>query len=305
VEQTGPHPGEEAWNERYAVADVDPGDTRSWSDYQQSAALSRIHGFHRRFARRFAMRLDFGAARMGEGFYDPARTLAETETVIPTFPQPRDGEMWADGWLVDDPPPDDDVAAALASWHRERGIDVVNDGGWGLLATGAGEAEGWQYGVELPEGADPADAPFLIGFRPHATQSPADQPLAPAWRLDRIELIGLLLHDEPVAYASNALPRIGETATHATRPLTAFEKHALPRLAEGEWVVAAADRYRLRAVGALPAAKACAECHNVARGTLLGALSYDFTRSSNGRGEDAEVNSNDAAANDAEAGVRE
>ena len=71
---------------------------------------------------------------------------------------------------------------------------------------------------------------------------------------------------------------MGETATHAVRPLTAFEAAALPKLAAGEWVHAAADRYRLRALGALPAAKACAECHGVPVGTLLGALSYDFLR---------------------------
>lgn len=118
------------------------------------------------------------------------------------------------------------------------------------------------------------EGPFLIGFRPHAMRS--EPPPLAGWSLRRVELVGLILHDEPVAYPSENLPRMVAGGERETRPLTVFEAAALPKLAAGEWVVAAKEGDRLRAVGALPAAKACADCHGLPVGRLLGALSYEF-----------------------------
>ncbi len=272
IVQDTPHPPPNTWNEAFPVTDRIPWRPQGEGESHRFA-LSRLHGLHEEFRYRFATRLGFGPIRMPRSHFNPLPLLRE-EDRIPVFSQPREGEMWEDDWLTTEPPPPEATAEQLAAWHSERGIDFANAAGFGVLARGDED----QDNVALPADIDPADAPFLIGFRPHAAQTPADQPLAPAWRLERIELIGFLLHDEPTAYASESLPRMGETATHVTRPLTTFEQAALPKLAAGEWVVAAADRYRLRAVGALPAAKACATCHAVEEGTLLGALSYDFIR---------------------------
>ena len=269
------HPATEEWTERFSEEDLQAYPQEDDEGRERTYALRLLHGLHEEFSLRFAGRIGFGTVRMGRNRRNPVALLHE-EVRIPTFPQPREGEMWPDEWLTHESPADPDAVADLAAWHTERGIDFANEAGFGALADR--EGDGWND-PKLPDDADPADAPFLIGFRPHATGTPAgDGPLAPEWKLERVELIGLLLHDEPVAYASADLPRMGETANHATRPLTDFEAAALPKLAAGEWVVAAADDYRLRAVGALPAATACAACHGVEEGRLLGALSYDFTR---------------------------
>ena len=267
-------PATSEWTEHFSEEDLQAYPQDDGEGRERTDALRLLHGLHEEFSLRFAGRIGFGTVRMGRNRRNPQKLLHE-EVRIPAFPQPREGEMWPDEWLTHESPADPDAVADLAAWHTQRGIDFANEAGFGVLARGT---EKWGVPA-LPDDADPADAPFLIGFRPHATGTPAgDGPLAPEWKLERVELIGLLLHDEPVAYASADLPRMGETATHETRPLTAFEAAALPKLAAGEWVVAAADDYRLRAVGALPAATACAACHGVEEGRLLGALSYDFVR---------------------------
>lgn len=273
-----PHPGVPAWMGPYRLWDASPYDPRPvdpfFSDWDSDElrrveVLDRLHGLHRTVARRFAEELGFGIVR---GRRLGISTL-ERPFEIPAFPQPGDSRLGSDPGLG--PVADDDVTAALAEYHTARGVDFANAPGFEVLARG----DGSRGDAALPDDADLADAPFLIGFRPHATRTEAGGgPLMPAWRLHRVELIGLILHDEPVGYASESLPRMGETATHAVRPLTEFESDALPKLAAGAWVHAAADDYRLRALGALPAAKACAECHGVPVGTLLGALSYDFLR---------------------------
>ena len=239
--------------------------------------LAELPAVHTEFADRFASRPNFGHLRMPSPDFE---ALAESATEIPTFPQPSPDGIAPDGHLVDAAGPDGSAAEALAAWHADRGGDFANAPGFGLLAGADDEpVPGYWAFVRSPPDADPDVAPFLLGFRPHATQTPAGEgPLAPAWELRAVELIGLVQYDEPVAYTSEHLPRMGETATHHVRTLTEFERSALPRLAGGEWVVAAENGDRLRAVGALPAAKACAACHGVEEGRLLGALSYDFSR---------------------------
>ena len=260
------------WDEAFPSLESGPDSFVYWNEHDRADALRLLHGLHDDFHQRFSGQLGFGNFRMGPTRRDPAALLSD-DVFVPQFPQPGTGRLGFDGGL--DPLADDGVSAALAEYHTARGIDFANAPGFGVLARGGGSPGD----AALPGDADPADGPFLIGFRPHAARTDAGGgPLMPAWRLHRVELIGLILHDEPVGYASESLPRMGETATHAVRPLTEFEAAALPKLAAGEWVHAAADRYRLRALGALPAAKACAECHGVPVGTLLGALSYDFLR---------------------------
>ena len=275
--QPAPHPATPEWAEAFADTDTAAYTRDDWDARQRNIALKHLYATHLTFAERFARRPDFGALRMVPNRDMPALLAdGEWDVAIPVLPQPRAGRMWPDGDVTAEPAADAGALEALALWHARRGIGFANAPGFGLLAQPGGD--GWDEPA-LPPDADPADAPFLLGFSPHAARtSPGAGPLAPRWELVRVELIGLVLHDEPVAYASDELPRMGETATHATRPLTAFERSALPRLAAGEWVVAAAHDYRLRAVGALPAAKACAECHGVEEGRLLGALSYDFER---------------------------
>ena len=272
LSQTEPHPGHPDFNGRLR----DPRHNGFVGDSPDGWRLRNLHVTHTDFASRFARRPEFGPLRMP--FLPDLRPFDLDRPAVPVLPQPRAGWMREDEALVRAGPPDD--AAALAEWHAGRGIDFANADKFGLLGEIGGR--GWENTAALPADTDPAGAPYLVGFEPHRSQTPPGEPLAPAWELRRVELIGLVSGDEPVAYASDELPRMGETASHHPRSLTTFERAALPKLAAGAWVVAATDPDggggRLRAVGALPAAAACAACHGVEKGRLLGALSYDFRR---------------------------
>ena len=229
------------------------------------------------FVARFTSRPEFGVARMPRLRGPSPADLVLTTT--PHAPQPTREPLWPDDALTEPAAfaAGETPAADLAEWHAGRGIDFANEAGFGLMSA---SDDYWFQRVLLPEDADPALGPYLVGFEPHAAREPPGEPLAPAWTLLRVELIGLVGGSEPVAYQSPELPRMGETSRHRVRSLTPFEAAALPKLAAGDWVVAAADGDRLRAVGALPAAAACAACHGVEPGRLLGALSYDFARTS-------------------------
>ena len=64
-----------------------------------------------------------------------------------------------------------------------------------------------------------------------------------------------------------------------TRDLTDFEADSLATLRTGESLVARAKANHLEMFGALRAAKQCQQCHQVQRGELLGAFSYELHRS--------------------------
>src|SRR5262249_34050227 len=74
----------------------------------------------------------------------------------------------------------------------------------------------------------------VAGFQSHAfTQipSPGDPhdcadgqaPKIEQWQLARLDLIGVLSHDQPVAYDTDELPKMDELGSAPTRPLNAFE----------------------------------------------------------------------------------
>jgi hypothetical protein len=93
-----------------------------------------------------------------------------------------------------------------------------------------------------------------------------------------LELVSLLKHDVPMVYVSDHLPRMDELEDAKTRSLSPFERKSLARLREGEDLSVDATVNRISMVGALRAAKQCTECHQVKRGELLGAFSYELER---------------------------
>ena len=62
----------------------------------------------------------------------------------------------------------------------------------------------------------------VAGFLPHRFSK---VPEATTWQVQRIELVGLLKHPEPVAYLSDRLPAMAELRDAPTRPLDAFNGH--------------------------------------------------------------------------------
>lgn len=121
------------------------------------------------------------------------------------------------------------------------------------------------------------DRQHVAGFQRHGmTKVPAAE--ASAWTVARVDLVGLVIHEAPVAYVSANLPRMDELREAPTRPLDAFETEALESLKAGEDLFTRGTEDAARLVGAIRATKQCVACHGGSRGDLLGAFSYGLRR---------------------------
>jgi hypothetical protein len=155
------------------------------------------------------------------------------------------------------PPPEN---AATGELHQEARRDFLNPEGFGYVR----------------------DRDHVAGFVPHAFSdhlrpfSPGE--LAGRWLTVRVELVSLLKHERPMVYVSEHLPNMTELRQTPVREIDDFELGALERLAGGDDLTTDTQFGRIRAVGSLRAMRQCLECHEVERGALLGAFSYEFLR---------------------------
>jgi hypothetical protein len=117
------------------------------------------------------------------------------------------------------------------------------------------------------------DRRHVAGFDPHRFVR-----LVPStdekWEVERLELVSLLLHEEPAVYVSERLPAMDQTHGTPVRPLDRFERYGLDALGRGEDLFVSEAGDRLRMMGAVRSAKQCVACHSGRRGDLLGAFSY-------------------------------
>lgn len=103
-------------------------------------------------------------------------------------------------------------------------------------------------------------------------------PPATRWQVQTLDLVGLLLHEEPVVYVSERLPAMDKLDGAPTRPLNRFEKLAMATLQAGDDLVVGRDGDGLRMLGGIRSSKQCVICHGGQRGDLLGAFSYTLKR---------------------------
>jgi hypothetical protein len=127
-----------------------------------------------------------------------------------------------------------------------------------------------------------ADDKRVAGFESHQfvrelTLNAGAAPRA-QWEVTRLELVSLLKFEKPSVYVSRELPRMAELENAARRPLDRFEEHALVQLRSDSDLIVENGLNHVRMLGSLRAAKSCLECHQVQRGELLGAFSYDLWR---------------------------
>ncbi len=125
------------------------------------------------------------------------------------------------------------------------------------------------------------DVDHVAGFEPHGfTELPrirlSDKSVR--WLTVRVELVSLLKHERPMVYVSAHLPKMSELADAPVRPLDEFEAGALEKLRRGEDVVDEVNVKGLRMLGSIRAVRQCLKCHQIQRGSLLGAFSYEFQR---------------------------
>jgi hypothetical protein len=130
------------------------------------------------------------------------------------------------------------------------------------------------------------DRDHVAGFQGHQFRAMPELPVAggpPAarneqWAVIRLQLVSLLKFDRPAVYLSDNLPRMDELKGVPTRPVTPFEDKSLKALREGDDIATETSGDRIRMVGSLRAGKHCLECHEVKRGDLLGAFSWELQR---------------------------
>lgn len=124
------------------------------------------------------------------------------------------------------------------------------------------------------------DREHVAGFVGHGfSQTPTvhkDADEYEQWQLVKLELVSLLKHVEPVAYVSEVLPQMDRLQDVPTRPLDPFERQAIQQLRADKDLVVDAQPARVRMVGSLRATNDCRACHQVPRGTLLGAFTYEL-----------------------------
>jgi hypothetical protein len=153
--------------------------------------------------------------------------------------------------------PSADVRDRLVRMHRLGRFDFLNPLGFGYMPERRRSA-GFQS--------------HAFRFMPSLSSDKDDD----RWRVDKLELVSLLRHNEPVVYVSDHLPRMAELRTAPTRPLDEFEREQLPRLFRGDDLAAVPAPRRIRMLGAIRAFEECLNCHNAAEKDLLGAFSYDL-----------------------------
>ncbi|WP_145363370.1 hypothetical protein [Stratiformator vulcanicus] len=233
-----------------------------------------LHRLHERWRDWFIVAPGFGYLRMGPGSFGPNTEFLEgpqaASIALPIITQVKAS-----------PEPEHPESAEPKFQQPTRpGLIELHDSGTAdfLDPERMGYAE---------------DINHTIGFKPHAmSKVPAaesdERPTEP-WTLHRLELVSLLLHDEPVVYVSDSLPRMDNLRDVETRPLNAFESGALERLwTEQDLVIEnvtdaepsqteGEPSNRVRMLGSLRAIEQCQACHKVPRGTLLGAFSYELS----------------------------
>jgi len=93
-----------------------------------------------------------------------------------------------------------------------------------------------------------------------------------------VDLVSLLLHDPPVVYHSDELPRMDRVQSMPTRPLNSFESASLERIKKGEDLIVADLSEGWLMMGAIRNLQQCVQCHGGKRGDLLGAFAYSIRK---------------------------
>ncbi|MDA8564208.1 hypothetical protein N9L06_07145 [Mariniblastus sp.] len=125
----------------------------------------------------------------------------------------------------------------------------------------------------------------VLGFRPHGFMLPPqnmgqDFLAKTNLKLNSLQLISLLRFESPRAYVLDHLPRMDQLVAEdvPTRELTKFEHASIDQLRAAHKLVRSQSTPDdgLEMVGAIRAYESCLGCHNVCRGDMLGAFTYQF-----------------------------
>lgn len=181
--------------------------------------------------------------------------------VVPSKPTPQPGQrcLPPDENEKSSPEPGPPFATeenlgTLFSNHKENMADFANPDDYGYVK----------------------DRRHVAGFRPHHFRHHPKSPTPLA--MQTLDLVGLIVHPEPIVYVSDYLPRMDELVAIPTRTLNDFESQGLASLRKGEDLAIREAGSRVYVLGAIRSAQQCIACHGGERGNLLGAFSYTFKR---------------------------
>jgi hypothetical protein len=131
------------------------------------------------------------------------------------------------------------------------------------------------YGFMAPTGFGyMKDRDHVSGFESHGFRHWLAPEKGERWRVDHIQLVGILTHDPPLVYLTDKMPSMDQIRQGKTRGLDYFEEIALPKLCDGEDLYIVQKNDTIRMLGAVRATKTCQKCHDAEIGDLLGAFSY-------------------------------
>jgi len=211
----------------------------------------------------------FGLARMIHAT-ERGLTVNLRREPVPLQPASRITSDWSPGELVRPPAADE----AFLAWMFEDSVeDFVFSRGWGYVKDRRHVAGFLSH--RFSQVPAPTDG---WKVRNHASQFGEVPAPSVRWKVRTLDLVGLLLHDEPVVYVSDHLPRMDELRAAPTRPLDKFEMLGLATLRRGGDLLITRDGEGIRMLGGLSSTKQCVACHGGDRGDLLGAFSYTLQR---------------------------
>jgi hypothetical protein len=190
--------------------------------------------------------------------------------LVPPQPGPRISSVWSPGEF-------EPLSAGYETWLgpllENSVLDFVFPRAWGYIKDRRHVAGFLSH--RFSQEPDPNDSRKMQIPGPESTKisEPKDR-----WKVQTLDLVGLLMHDDPVAYVSNHLPSMDELRDAPVRPLDKFETLGLIALRQGEDLFISRDGTRLRMLGGISSMKQCVACHGGQRGDLLGAFSYTLSR---------------------------
>src|SRR5262249_18745767 len=134
-----------------------------------------------------------------------------------------------------EPAPGSPPRGLLLGVHDEGLVDFVNPSGFGYIQ----------------------DRDHVAGFRGHGFSKMPQAKETQRWSIQRLELVSLLKHEQPVAYVSEYLPRMDKLRNAPVRPLDEFETKALEQLERGKDLQVEYTPDRIRMLGSIRALTQC------------------------------------------------